>query len=168
MRVVFLSATVYGTGRNQLTRLRVLCGDQECEVITNIDFNHFTGFGGFRVEDREYMQLVGVGNAMDNQGRVMQPSPDDLKKSRLLARSGIQNRFSIIKMDAEDTEMRQILDDLAALYDKEKSRLAAAYQTRLVNERRRAMKPATEGSPPPKPLTIHFWKRDLQKEGEAK
>lgn len=166
MRVIFLSATVYGEGSNQLTKLRVWCDDQECEVITTINFAHFTGFGGFQVEGRMYMQLVGAGTAIDSRGRVMPPDPEDLRKAKRLARSGSQNRYTIVKIDTEDTTSRQILDDMVTLYEKEKDQLAAAYETRKANDKVRAAKRAAEGPQPPKPIIIHFWKRDVEQEQE--
>jgi len=166
MRVVFLSATVYGEGSNQLTKLRIWCEDQDCEVVTTINFAHFTGFGGFRVAGRQYMQLVGAGRAIDGKGRVMSPAPEDLKKAELLARSGKENRYTIVKMNADDTISRQILDDMVILYEQEKDHLKAAYETRMANDKIRAARRAAEGPQPPEPITIHFWKRDVEKEQE--
>jgi len=164
MRVVFLSATVYGEGLSQLTKLRIWCDDQECEVITTINFVHFTGFGGFRVEDRSYMQVVGAGIAIDSKGRVMQPAPEDLKKANRLARSGTRNRYTIVKIGADDTTSLQTLDDMVTLYEQKKEHLAAAYETRKANEKIRAARRAAAGPQPPKPITIHFWKRDVEQE----
>ena len=168
MRMIFLSASVYGRGQHKLTKLTLFHAGKECEAWSNIDFHHLNGFPAFRVENREYMQLLAVYNSRAKDGLVKPLSEAAVdgypRANRSLNPSSAA--FIITEIEPVDQHSRQILADIHQLYRKQKLRLQSAHELRKQNAKLNNAKRINEKPSPPKPITIHFWERDVVKERE--
>jgi hypothetical protein len=163
----FLSATVYDHHR---TLLRIYPNGQADKMVTawsNVDFNHFPGFGGYRVKhldgtSHEVGLLMGISSM--NTSRMKQvaqranvafeaPAIPELPD---LAIGG--PAFQLVEGDAESPAMAT-LEQVHDLYRKEGERMETAYHARV---RARAERKAYLLANPPKPedVTIRFWNRE--------
>lgn len=166
-QLVFVSATVYDHSR---TWLRCYPGGnarKEISAWSNLDFNHFSGFGTFEAKDadgtvRQYHLLMGIG------GETMANAAEH---ARILAEHGIDHQppvlpelpdgppAYVIESDSPEPEGLKLLEDLHQLYRDEGPRMAAAYQARIAAEaKRRAYLLANP--PSPKDVTMNFWERE--------
>ena len=156
-KFLFVSATVYD---HQKTFVR-WCGNgtpaRSFAAWSNVDFNHFSGMGGFEADSVCYSLFMGVGN-MDTArlkaqaaraGREFQePQPPPLPADG--------PGFVLVEGDAQDTEGMAPIVAIHDLYRVEKDRLAAAYEGR---ERAHAEREAWLKANPPVPQdsVIRFW-----------
>lgn len=163
IRLAFVSATVYDHSRTRLTVH--LNGDMEKTVTvwSNLDFNHFTGFGSFVASDcsgevRNYALLMGIGNEDTVlRRRVLEGRGFDYEEPEIPTIPDGPPAFVIETIDPTPNTLT-LIEDLHALYRSEGPRMAeiraardAAYQAR---------KSELLANPPkPKDITIHFWKR---------
>jgi hypothetical protein len=161
--IAFVSATVYDRSRTHLTVYPSGGLDKAITVWSNLDFNHFSGFGSFQATDadgevRQYALLMGIGNETSGLRR------------RLLAERGIEYEEPeipaipdgtpafVIETETPDPQSVTLIEDLHALYRAEGARMAEAEVARQkAYEERRAYLLANP--PKPKDVTVHFWKR---------
>jgi hypothetical protein len=147
---VVVCATVYDHTR---TFLRIFPNgqtDQEVTVWSNIDFNHFTGVGSFRVTAADgTTRNIGLMMVLGNEPSVKDgaPSLPDLTKTG--------PSFLVTKGNSEALEP---IDRLHQLYRNEGERMKQAFFAR---EKALEAKKAALLANPPKPLdvTIRFWQR---------
>ncbi len=162
-RILFLSATVYDHKRTLLRCYPSGNHGKEISAWSNLDFNHFCGFGTFEAKGadgdvRKYALLMGIGN--ENTER----------RQALLATKGIEydgpeipalpddKPAFVIETENPDLEGVTLLEDLHALYRAEGTRMAEACAARQkAYEERKAHLLANP--PKPKDVTVHFWKR---------
>jgi hypothetical protein len=162
-KVLFLSATVYDHKRTLVRCHPNGATAKEITAWSNLDFNHFCGFGTFEAKDadgevRKYALLMGIGN--ENTER----------RQQLLATKGIvydgpeipalpdDKPAFVIETENPDPEGVKLLEDLHALYRAEGTRMAKACTARQeAYEERKAYLLANP--PKPKDVTVHFWKR---------
>jgi len=167
--LVFLSATVYNRTR---TLLRIYPNgrvDQMVKAWSNLDFNHFGGFGRYLVTD-------GVDDTHYDFGLLMGIGSTDTKLwAELAAAKGYEYKapeipgmpdftdggpsFVVVEGDAESPAM-DTLEQLHDLYRKEGPRMEEAYHAR---EKARAERKAYLLANPPVPedVLISVWKRDV-------
>jgi hypothetical protein len=163
-KAVFLSATVYD-GKRTLLRCYP-SGDVKKEIAawSNVDFNHFCGFGGLEAtgadgEVRKYSLLMGIGSENTN------------KRAAFLASRGMEYKVPeipvipdgepafVIQTESPDPESVTLIEDLHALYRIEGARMAEACAAReKAREERKAYLLANPEKP--KDVKVHFWKRD--------
>lgn len=163
MRVIGVSAVIYGRGEQKRTRLTVSTLNRDFHAWSNIDFRHMDGLVLFRANGREYFIFTTHLEARDARGRIKtigDAVADGCPRGRSLASGNAA--FTA----ADDRESRSplagdILHDLHTLYRKEGEHLAKAFHYRRQQE---ALRKPTTPPPPPGPVTIRFWKRDMQKE----
>ena len=162
-RILFLSATVYDHRRTLLRCHPNGAAAREITAWSNLDFNHFCGFGGFEAKDadgevRKYSLLMGIGN--ENTGRRQQlPATRGIEYDgpEIPALPDDKPAF-VIGTENPDPEGVKLLEDLHALYRAEGARMAGAYAARQkAYEERKAHLLANP--PKPKDVTVHFWKR---------
>jgi len=142
-RLAFVSATVYDRSRTRLTCYPSGGVNKAITAWSNLDFNHFSGFGTFEAGEtggkvRSYHLLMGIGNE------------DTGLRRELLAERGIEweeleipalpdgaPAFAIVTEDA-DPESVRLIEDLHALYRDEGERMAelAAAREKAYQERK--------------------------------
>ncbi len=134
---------------------------EEVTVVSNLDFNDFSGFGCFNVagqggdgaeEIRQYALIM----ALDNQSAEgqQQPPPDAVEWPQAPA----EGEPAYVVAEGSNEEALQAIEDMHSLYRVEGQRMNAARIAREVAlEDRRAYLLAN----PPKPqdVTIKFWRR---------
>lgn len=166
-QLVFVSATVYDHSRTHLRCYPSGAAKKEISAWSNLDFNHFGGFGTFEAKDadgtiRQYYLLMGIGN---------ETIANAVERARILAEHGIDSQPPAIPelpddkpaYVIEDTEPDpaavQLIEDLHLLYRKEGTRMAAAYAARVEAEKQRR-EYLLANPPKPKDVTMHFWQRE--------
>jgi hypothetical protein len=163
IRVAFVSATVYDRSRTRLTVYPNGGIDKAVTVWSNLDFNHFSGFGSFEAED--------VSGEIRNENPAF--------RRRLLTERGIEfeepeiptlpdgQPSFVIATEAPDPDGVKLIEDLHALYRTEGVRMAEACAAReKADAERRAYLLANP--PKPKDVTVHFWKRTKGDENTRK
>ncbi len=163
-RHAFVSATVYDRDR---TLLACYPGGGPHRVVkawSNLDFNHFSGFGSFEAKDggggfRKHSLIMSIGNE------------DSGAKAALLASGGVSCEAPeipaipdgppafVVLTENPDPRSLTLIKDLHALHAAEGPRMRAAFEAREKAYRERK---AYLLAHPPKPedITIHFWKRE--------
>ncbi len=165
--LVFLSASIYDGNR---TLLRIFPnGNVDGEIVawSNLNFNHFSGWSTYRVNDEVEGDFYDVGLLMGI------GSMDTAKMRRFAAKAGRNYvepeiptipdlaasgpAFLVIEGNKDSSAM-DTLEQLHELYRKEGVKMAAASVAR---EKARAERKAFLLANPPKPedVTIRFWKR---------
>jgi len=148
---IFISATVYDHARTYLKILSNGQPEREVAVWSNVDFNHFTGVGSFRVAEadgvtRDIGLVMGLGNESGTKDGV--PSLPDL------ATAGPS--FVIVKGDS--AEALKSVSRLHQLYRNEGELMKQAFLARATELE--AAKAALLAEPPkPLDVTVRFWKR---------
>jgi hypothetical protein len=162
-RVAFVSATVYDRSRTRLTVYPNGGIDKAVTVWSNLDFNHFSGFGSFEAQDasgesRKYSLLMGIGNENpDVRRRLLAERGVEFEEPEIPVLPDGQPSF-VIETEAPDPDGVKLIEDLHALYRTERVRMADACAAReKAYEERRAYLLANP--PKPKDVTVHFWKR---------
>ncbi len=169
-QIVFVSATVYDHSR---TYFRCYPsgggGRKEIHGWSNLDFNHFSGFGTYRVEGadgdiRQYALLMGLGNEDTQQMATWMANFDreyQAPESPMLP--DLETRgpaFVITGEDTADHEAKWLIEGMHNLYQAEGARMKEAYHARV--EAFEARKAFLLANPPiPEDVTIQFWKRDV-------
>lgn len=163
MRVIGITATIYGRGNEKRTRLTINTQRKTFYAWSNIDFRHMDGLVAFRANGREYFLIMGHDLARDDRGRLKtlrDATLDGCPRKNTLASTSAT--FALVaEQNSRSPLAREILHDIHTLYRQEKQHLTDAF-----NHRQRTAahpKPAAPPSPP-KPVTIRFWKRDLSKQ----
>ncbi len=166
--LVFISATVYDHSR---TFLRCYFnGEKENEISgwSNLDFNHFGGFGIYQIkaadgEVRQYGLMMGLGNEDTRQRAALLEKHDrasdplEIPKLPDLASGG--PAFVVTEENVSDREAMAVIEGMHDLYQIEGERMAAAYHSRTqAYEERKAFLLANP--PQPEDVTITFWKRE--------
>jgi hypothetical protein len=162
-RVAFVSATVYDRSRTRLTVYPNGGIDKAVTVWSNLDFNHFSGFGSFEAEDasgeiRKYSLLMGIGNENPAfRRRLLTERGIEFEEPEIPPLPDGQPSF-VIATEAPDPDGVKLIEDLHALYRTEGVRMAEACAAR---EKAYAARRAYLLANPPKPkdVTVHFWKR---------
>lgn len=163
-RIAFVSATVYDRSRTLLTCYPNGGNDKTITVWSNLDFNHFCGFGSFEAtsgegEVRRYALLMGIGNEnTESRRRLSEARGIEYDESEIPEFPHATPSFVVVT-ENPDPESVTLIEDLHALYRAEGTRMAAACAAReQAHEERRAFLLANP--PKPKDVTIHFWKRE--------
>jgi hypothetical protein len=165
----FLSATVYD---NHRTLLRIYPSGKKDKMITawsNLNFTHFSGFGGYRVKlpdgsTHDVGLLMGIGSMNTSRMRQMAEKAGRNYEAppipQLLDFSVAGPAFQLVEGDAESPAM-DTLEQVHDLYRKEGERMETAYHERV---RARAEREAYLLANPPKPedVVIQFWDRNEQ------
>ena len=152
LEALHLFATVYD---HAVTELRWSERLRQYRAFSNIDFNHFAGVFDIETADTVYMLLLGLGNQTREQaeperreiGEQPLPPPQSFNQSRA--------EYRLVGIDPQapaSTAGLKGLDALHRFYDANRERLAAAYATRIEQERRQKANP-----PAPKHTVINFW-----------
>lgn len=147
-RLIFVSASVYEAG---LTKLAVWCDGREAVCWTRINTRYFECFDQFVTEGRPYYMMATV-LAAEHPGNA---GKDGCPVAALRSKT-----YVVTASDARDKTAVHIIRDIHKLYRAEESRLRGAYGELLGNTALRVAAPLAP-PPPPKPVTIHFWKRDV-------
>jgi len=167
IQIAFVSATVYDHSRTYLRCYPSGEGRKEICGWSNLDFNHFCGFGMYQVkgedgELREYALLMGIGD-VDTQ-RTSEHLAKNGKKYHApeapvlpdLAAGG--PTFILTDGDTTDKESIALFQGMHDLYRVEGLRMKAAYHARIKAHAER--KAYLLANPPvPKDVTIQVWKR---------
>lgn len=172
IRVAFVSATVYDRSRTRLTVYPNGGIDKAVTVWSNLDFNHFTGFGSFEARDagggtRKYYLLMGIGNENPAfRRRLLTERGIEFEEPEIPILPDGQPSF-VIATEAPDPDGVKLIEDLHALYRTEGVRMAEACAAR---EKAYAERHAYLLANPPKPkdVTVHFWKRTKGDENTRK
>jgi len=153
MGMVSLSATVYDHKRT-LLRCNIYGGTERKEITawSNLDFNHFCGFGNFEAtgankEVRSYALMMGIGNETTNtEGPEIPVIPDGAPAF-------------VIQTENPDPETVTLIEDLHALYRAEGKRMKedAAAREKAYEEKKAYL---LAHPPKPKDVTVNFWKRE--------
>lgn len=155
-KLIVVTATVYGKGKNARSKVTLQCDGKQCTAWSRADFRLMTGFTQFKANGRPYFIISSV---TEGKGK-----PEIEGKGRF-QRKGRAKDFAVTHLAKDDKHSRRILRDLHKLYHVEKDKLQHAHQLRKQNAALRKASPSS--SPPPKPVTIRFWKRDMEKERKA-
>lgn len=59
-KLIVLSATVYGTGKDTRSRITLWNGNQKCVAISRADFRIMSGFTHFKVDGRPYLLIENI------------------------------------------------------------------------------------------------------------
>ncbi len=165
MGMVSLSATVYDHKRTVL-RCNIFGGAERKEITawSNLDFNHFCGFGNFEAKGtngvvRSYSLMMGIGNEnTETRGELLASKGFEYEGPEIPVIPDGAPAF-VIQTENPDPESVTLIEDLHALYRAEGTRMAEAAAARQkANEERRAYLLANP--PKPKNVTVNFWKRD--------
>ncbi len=164
--LLFVSATVWDHDRTILTVHPNGKVEGAVTAVSNLDFNHFSGFSSFRVTDREgenqdYNLLMGIGNASSRllakwmrsvgQGFTPPEFPEILDV-------GVGGPSYVVVKGPQDGEAAATIRRLHELYRNEGERMEAAYHAReAAREKRKAYLIANP--PVPEDVTINFWRR---------
>jgi hypothetical protein len=162
-QLVFVSATVYDHSRTYLRCYPSGNGRKGISAWSNLDFNHFSGFGTYQVkgrdgEMRQYGLLMGLGNMNIRQMSEWLAEHDreykipEIPKLPDLAVSG--PAFVIVEGDTTDKEAVELVEGMHNLYKAEGARMEDAYHARIkAYEARKAYLLAH----PPKPKDVTTW-----------
>ena len=165
--LVFLSATVYDHSR---TLLRIYPnGEIKGEIIawSNVDFNHFSGFSFYRVNEsngtfRDYGLLMGIGNTDTHRmrSRLAEHRNDyEEPKIPLLSNLAIGGPTFVVTKGEIDGEAMDTLSQVHDLYRKEGIKMEDAFYAReKANAARRDYLLANPSVP--EDIVIRFWTRD--------
>jgi hypothetical protein len=163
-QIVFVSATVHDRARTLLTCYPNGAYERAVRIWSNLDFNHFSGFGTFEVtaadgEVRSYALLMGIGNENAEFRRRLLASrgiPYDEPEIPVFPAAGPS---FVILTENPDPEGVTLVEDLHALYRHEGKRMAEACAARE-KAREERMAHLLANPPQPKDVTVHFWKRN--------
>lgn len=163
-RFAFVSATVYDRARTRLTFRPSGEGATVVTAWSNIDFNHFSGFGSFEAVDadgetRRYQLMLAIGNENTEQRRAWLAARKfkwDAPKIPALP-DGAPAFVIVTKGPAPESV--ELLEDLHALYRDEGIRMAeiATAREKAYEERKAHL---LANPPKPKDVTVRFWKRN--------
>lgn len=163
-QLVFLSATVYDHRRTLLRCYPNGDVSKEIKAWSNLDFNHFSGFGTFDAQNaqgdvRRYALLMTIGNEDTTRRRAALAARGlEYEEPNIPAIPDATPAFVILTENPTPAALT-LVEDLHVLYRSEGVRMADAYAARTrANEERKAYLLANP--PQPKDATIHFWKRD--------
>lgn len=165
-RIVFVSATVYDRKRARVTVYPNGGMDRAVTIWSNVDFNHFCGFGCFEAKDgtngdlRKYDLFLGISNE------------DTVMRAKRFSERGIEyvapsippipegEPAFVIETENPDPDSLKLIQDMHALYRAEGTRMAESEVKRnLEYEERKAYLLANP--PKPKDVTVHFWQRTV-------
>lgn len=152
-KLIVVTATVYGEGKNARSKVTLQCDGKQCIAWSRADFRLMTGFTQFKANGRSYFIISSV-----TEGKGKPKAEAEIRFQRKARIKG----FTIICLEKDDKHSRRIFRDLHKLYHVEKDRLQHAHELRKHNAALR--KGNSLSPPPPKPVTIRFWKRDVEKE----
>lgn len=159
-RLLFVSATVMD---HQKTVLRCYPNGQatgEVSVVSNVDYNDFSGFGTFNVkgvnretgaeEIRSYALVMAISNNSQK--------GDESQQAPALPEPPAGPKPLFVVMEGSDAEALQAISDMHALYQVEGTRMREA---RIAREKTYEERKAYLLAHPPKPqdVTFRFWKR---------
>lgn len=164
-KILLISASVYDRRKTLLKVYPNGAGAREVTVISNLDFNDFSGFATWQLkgvgadgteEVRQYANVMALGNSdsdelsqvAEEQGLEVRKIPD--------APAGDDPAFTVV--EGEDAEALQAVADLHDLYRVEGANMRTA---RIARERAYEERMAflLETPPKPKDVTFRFWKR---------
>lgn len=163
-KILLISASVYGGTKTLLKVYPNGVGRRQVTVISNVDFNDFSGFATWQVkgvdadgaeEVRQYANVMALGNS--NSGELSRIAGDHgLEAGKIpTVQTGGEPAFAVI--EGEDAEAMQAVADLHELYRVEGLRMRAA---RISRERAYEERKAYLLANPPKPkdVVIRYWK----------
>jgi hypothetical protein len=171
-RIAFVSATIYDRKRTRVTVYPNGGLDKAVSAWSNVDFNHFCGFGCFEAKYgengdlRKYNLFVTV----INEDTVMRAQRHAVKGMEYEAPSipTIPDGTPAFVLETEnpDPVCLKLIEDMHALYRTEGARMAEAEIARKkAYEERKAYLLANP--PKPKDVTVHFWQRTKEENTET-
>ncbi|BCU78561.1 hypothetical protein [Luteolibacter sp. LG18] len=153
--IALISATWYV--REKVSRISWWVDGEQMSCMSRLNMLHFGGFGEFKVGERRYALVMGLGSEDTNRlaqlaqskGRAFVP-PD-------LPAIPEGEDFIVTKGNASDVQKMQLLRDLHSLAATEGPRMEEAYVAReQANKDREAYLRAHP--PKPKDVMIHYWR----------
>lgn len=168
-RLLFVSATVMD---HQKTVLRCYPNCQakgEVSVVSNIDYNDFSGFATFNVkgvnretgaeETRSYALVLAISNENSAASAKIQVKGGESYQATTLPEPPAGPEPSFVVTDGNDAEAVQAITDMHTLYQVEGARMREA---RIAREKAYEKRKAYLLANPPKPqdVTFKFWKRN--------
>lgn len=168
-RLLFVSANVMD---HQKTVLRCYPNGQatgEVSVVSNIDYNDFSGFATFNVkavnrqtgaeEIRSYALVMAISNENSAALSKIQAKEKESYQASALPEPSAGPEPSFVVTDGNDVEALQAIADMHALYKVEGTRMREA---RIAREKAYEERKAYLLAHPPKPqdVTFKFWKRN--------
>ncbi len=134
---------------HEITYLSWSHGEERYAAYSNIDFNHMSGFGGFKVDGQPYSFFMGISNVKSEW-----LEEDEMNALPKLPDSPPQ--FEVVAGDPDNEEALSNIVALHQLYAAEGKRLEAAYQKREQAREDRAA--YLEAYPPqPEDMEVYFW-----------
>jgi len=158
---VFLSATVYDHQRTLLSWHANGKPDQTMTAWSNLDFNHFTGFGDYTYHDKKYSYMMIVTNesttvraqmARKNGGEYQPPVFPELPTG--------SPAFVVTKGDQNNLAAMDVVTGLHELYKVEGTRMRAACVAREQANRERETYLRAN---PPQPQNVTTWIAELKR-----
>ncbi|MFD0895339.1 hypothetical protein KBB96_20620 [Luteolibacter ambystomatis] len=153
--IAIVAATWYV--QEKVSRINWWVDGEQMSCVSRLNMLHFGGFGEFKVGERRYALVMGLGS--EDTGRLEQLArakgvefvPPDLP----VIPDG--QDFAVTKGDAADAQKVQLIRDLHALSAVEGIRMEEAY---LAREQANKEKEAYLRAHPPKPkdVMIHYWR----------
>ncbi len=134
---------------HDLTYLSWRHGEERYAAYSNIDFNHMSGFGGFKVDGQPYSFFMGISNVKSEW-----LEEDEMNALPKLPDSPPQ--FEVVAGDPDNEEALSNIVALHQLYAAEGKRLETAWQKREGARKDRAA--YLEAYPPqPEDMEVYFW-----------
>lgn len=145
--------------REQVSRITWWVDGEQMTCVSRLNMLHFGGFGEFKVGERRYALVMGIGS--EDTGRLEQLAHSkgrDFVQPNLAEIPEGQD-FVVTKGDANDAQKMQLIRDLHTLGAAEGPRMEAAY---LAREQARTQREAYLRAHPPRPedIVIRVWQRN--------
>jgi hypothetical protein len=164
-KILLISASVYGGTKTLLKVYPNGVGQGEVTVISNLDFNDFSGFSTWQVKDvdteggeeiRQYANIMALGNS--DSGELSRIASDHGLEVDAVPDAPPGNEPSFIVIEGDHADALQAVADLHALYRAEgaKMRTARISRERAYEERKAYL---LANPPRPKDVTFRFWKK---------
>lgn len=166
--IAFVSATVYDRTRTRLTCYPSGGAKKAVTAWSNLDFNHFSGFGTFEAKEsdgevRSYHLLMGIGNEDTGlRQRLFEERGIEWEEPAIPALPDGAPAF-LVETENPDPDGVKLLEDLHALYRDDGKRMAelAAARQKAYEEKKAYL---LANPPKPKDVTVNFWKREVRAE----
>jgi hypothetical protein len=158
-RSLFVSASVYDHSRTLLQIRMDGNPDAEIKAWSNLDFNHFSGFGHYRVTkaDGSYQErgmMMGLGDIDTQQASA---SSDYVAPQIPTLPDLAANGPAFVVIEGSNADALAALGELHELYRHEGTRLAEAFQSRVTAEAQRRAE-LLANPPKPKDVVLHYWR----------
>ncbi len=153
--ICFITATIYD---QEVTYLNWMCGGEQYEGWSNVNFNHLTGFTQFQGRGSLYNLVLVVQNSTKKVlAKNAQSDPESLRYQlpELPTIEAWGPGYMVISGDESNEEGFALMDALHDLYDNDSERLIEAHRKRLVNQE--LAKEQESKIPKNNNTTLHYW-----------